>query len=114
MKKNISKVSYEHFLELFGKKEFVECIGVDCCHCQCGSILALTYEVFEYVNTEHELIQEYLVVTYRGGAKTYRSCNMNSLSAILKEISKLANGGYYDELEDYKNISTSDKWIQIV
>lgn len=110
----VSKVSPEHVLELFGKKIFVERIGHDCGCCHCGSIVYLTYEVFEKVNTTNECIQEYLVVTYRGGSKTYRSCNMNSLAAILREIGKLADGGYYDELDDHKNISTSEEWIQII
>jgi hypothetical protein len=110
----ISKVSSEHFLELLGKKDFVERIGYDCGCCRCGSIIDLTYEVFEKVNTTNEYIQEYLVVTYRGGSKTYRSCNMNSLSAILREIGKLSDGGYYDELVNYKNISTSEEWVQII
>lgn len=109
-----SKVCPEHFVELFDKKNFVERIGYDCEFYSCGGITELTYEVFERVDTEHEWIQEYLVVTYRGGSKTYRSCNMNSLSAILREIGKLADGGYYDELTDYKNISTSEKWKQII
>lgn len=109
-----SKVCPEHFVELFGKKIFAERIGYDCQRCHCGSIIELSYEVFEKVNTDYECIQEYLVITYRGGSKTYRSCNMNSLSAILREIGELANGGYYDELVNYKNISTSEEWVQII
>lgn len=114
MGKYDSKVCPETLAELLGKKKFVDCIGQVCGYCHCGSIYSLTYEVFEKVNTDHVYIQEYLVVTYRGGFKTYRNCNINSLFAILIEIGKLADGGYYKELDDYKKISTSEEWIQII
>lgn len=44
-------------------------------------------------------IEEYLVVTYRGGAWAARHANINSNSVNFKEIGKMLDGGCYDEVD---------------
>lgn len=58
-----------------------------------------------YQNRECENWQyEYLVINYEGGARTVRNCTGNSCSAILEEIVKYLNSGYYREEEDLVNL----------
>lgn len=45
-------------------------------------------------------VDEYLTVTYHGGAKTFRRATANSSSANFIEIGRLLNGGYYAEIDD--------------
>lgn len=72
------------------------------------SIDHLAYEIFI---TKRGMLREYLVVTYKGGAYAVRACDGNSLSAIFDEIAKLFNGGYYDEVHDYKEYKLNSKNI---
>lgn len=78
------------------------------------NIVAIHYDVFAS-NKNPNWTNEYLVVEYKGGAKSARNCNMNSCSAIYAELAPLLTswcGGkdveYYNEecLEKYsKKIS---------
>lgn len=72
------------------------------------SIDHITYDVFV---TKYDILCEYLVVTYKGGACAVRVCNGNSLSAIFDEIAKLFNGGYYDEVHEYREYKLESKNI---
>lgn len=72
------------------------------------SIEEITYHVFEDAD---EVLREYLIIHYKGGAKAARNCRGNSEGAIFEEISHfLFSGspvGYHDgyaEYEYYKNI----------
>ena len=38
---------------------------------------------------------------FRGGAISVRNANMNSLTANLSELTRLLDGGYYDEVKEY-------------
>ena len=71
------------------------------------SIMDVKYEVYskvinnEYV-TNHVYYQEFLVVTFDGGAISVRNVNGNSCTANFRELGKLLDGGYYEEVELYK------------
>ena len=76
------------------------------------SIESIQYELFtkqitnefnEFV-TNHTYYQEYLVVTFDGGGISVRSINGNSDTANFREIGKLIDGGYYDEVELYTSM----------
>lgn len=108
-----TKLSNEEVLTLLRKKNFVDGLSYALAN-KCGSIIELSYEVYEKNNTDQPVVQEYLIVTYFGGTKTYRSLNCDSHSAILSEVAKLANGGYYQEIKDYEYISTHQDWFQII
>lgn len=65
------------------------------------NIISIELDIFK---TEHEKTYEYIVVTFRGGAISVRNANINSMSVNLKELSRLVDGGYYDEVETYKHL----------
>ena len=73
------------------------------------SVQSVAYEVYskaitnEFV-TNHTYYQEFLVVTFDGGSISVRNVNGNSCTANLREVSKLVDGGYYDEVEFYKSL----------
>lgn len=73
------------------------------------SVISVEFEVYskqisnEYV-TDYTYYQEYLVVTFSGGAKSVRSANGNSDTANFREIGKLVDGGYYDEMGLYNTL----------
>lgn len=73
------------------------------------SVAKIEYELYskqitnEHV-TNHTYYQEYLVVTFNGGAKSVRSANGNSNTANFREIGKLIDGGYYDEMDLYRTL----------
>ena len=76
------------------------------------SVQSVAYEVFskeinnEFV-TNHLYFQEYLVVTFDGGGVSVRNANGNSYTANFREIGKLIDGGYYDEVEFYRSLISS-------
>lgn len=73
------------------------------------SVESVKYELYtkqitnEFV-TNHTYHQEYLVVTFDGGGISVRSINGNSDTANFREIGKLIDGGYYDEVELYTSM----------
>ena len=62
----------------------------------------LNYEVFEN-NGDYT---EYLTLKFEGGALSARNCTGDSLSAILSEIARLSNGGYYEENDWYATLES--------
>lgn len=53
-------------------------------------------------------IQEFLVVTYRGGAMAVRDCAINSNYANYLELGNLIMGGYYDEVDYYHSLKAEE------
>ena len=74
-----------------------------------SSIESIEYRVYE---TEDGYTQEYLVITYDGGAMTVRNCNGNSISAIVEELAKYLDSGYYDEVRDLKEFENDPIWFR--
>ena len=75
----------------------------------------IEYKVFKCDNFKEEFgnqvyYQEYLVVTYDGGAIGVRCCNGNSFTAIFEELTKMLDGGYYDEVQDLHDCENSEMW----
>ena len=77
-----------------------------------GGVKLVDYIVFEHKEKEQE--EEFLVITYEGGAKSIRNCTGNSFSAIFDELSKYLDTGYYNELEYFKYIENDPNWIKMV
>ena len=102
-------MEYNEYIDIIKSKvEFVSTISKAFENSSKTTITKLTYEV--YISGDG-YPQEYLVATYRGGAIAVRSCNYDSLDAIVDEIAKLSHGGYYEEIENYKN--TKEKYASI-
>lgn len=92
-------------------KKFVKEIGEVLARTPRMGIAKVELEIWH--NTKDpELTEELLVVTYRGGAIAVRNCSMNSELANLNEIATLAYGGYYSEVEDYREMVASGEWIK--
>ena len=70
------------------------------------NIRSIELDIFK---TEDGKTHEYIVVTFRGGAISVRNATINSMSVNLYEISKLVNGGYYNEVETYQNLKGESK-----
>lgn len=58
-------------------------------------------------------IQEFLKVTFKGGAYCIRNANGNSNRENLRELSNIIYGGYYDEVEYYNTIAQKYKQIKV-
>ena len=90
-----------HYEELRNKVDFVaDIMPVIAEHFP--HIEDLTYEVYQNVKNE-EWITEVLVYHFAGGAILVRDCSGNSKLAILEELTNYINGGYYDEVPNYRN-----------
>ena len=70
-----------------------------------SSVTKVAYEVYTKEFNGEPVFQEYLIVTFDGGAKSVRSINGNSNMTNLVELGKLVNGGYYDEVPGYEAMS---------
>lgn len=79
---------------------------------QCSGVDAVTYEVFRQKKTGY--YQEYVVMHYRGGAIAVRTVNGTSHSGILREIAKMVDGGYYEEVDAYKSYQSSPDWYKFL
>lgn len=70
-----------------------------------STVVSVGYEVYrKEINPDDIYFMEYLVVTFVGGTKIVRIANGNSDTANFREIGKLIDGGYYDELAFYETI----------
>lgn len=74
-------------------------------HPENSSIAKVEYEVFEKELNDDKYFQEFIVVTFNGGARSVRNANCNSNMANLVELGKLVKGGYYDEVEYYNSLT---------
>lgn len=104
-------ITKEHQLELINKRNFANRVSAAVAG-QCGSITEVRYEA--YIHKTKDWLQEWLIVTYRGGAIAVRSQDGNSHSAMLRDLAKLADGGYYDEVKAYREMVSSPDWEKIV
>ena len=78
-------------------------------------IKKIEYKVFKCSHRTDEFgdqvyYQEYLVITYDGGAIGARSCNCDSFTAIFEELTKMLDGGYYDEVQDLHYYENNEMW----
>lgn len=99
----------EKLKELKGKRDFVAKINDAFAIRPAGSSVAsVEYEVYhKKINDVMDYYQEYLVVTFSGGAISVRVANGNSNTANFREIGKLIDGGYYSEVRDYNELEES-------
>lgn len=50
----------------------------------------------------------YIVIIFKGGGMSVRNAYGNSLNANFRELFKIIDGGYYKEVDDYKEITFKD------
>lgn len=70
-----------------------------------------TIKELDYVIFEGDY--EYLTITYKGNGFACRNCTGNSLNGILKEITQLTYGGYYEEVPIFQKLKETKKEIAL-
>lgn len=76
-----------------------------------SGVKSIEYKVFKH--TEYDWYQEFLIVNYDGGARTFRNCNGNSFSAIFEELARFLDSGYYDEESLFYTFVNDPDWIEV-
>ena len=90
-------------IEMYKKKKaFIDDLGKALRMHAGMAVTQVDYEVYQKTENDSDYFEEYLVVTFNGGAKSVSCVNGNSHIANYVEIGKLLYGGYYDELPRYK------------
>jgi len=92
--------------ELINKVKFVKELNEAVSKNQ-ANVESIEYRVYTHVNG---CIQEYLVINYKGGARTVRNCNGNSTSAIFGEIARYLDSGYYNEVGNLEKLEANPDW----
>ena len=80
-----------------------------------SNVAKVEYEVYSKNSPNgHDVwYTEFVVVTFVGGAKSVRNISGNSNNATFREIGRLIDGGYYDELEFYKRVKESSDVVHL-
>ena len=76
------------------------------------NVYNIEYRIFQLMENP-SIHKEFLVIHYVGGGKTVRNCTGNSCSAILQEIAKYLDNGYYDEVMFMYEVETSLEWMEL-
>ncbi len=95
-------------LEMYkGKKAFIKNISkVFEATPRISSVASIDYEVYKKeIDKDITYFAEYVIVNFFGGGKSVRLVNGNSCTANFKEISKLLDGGYYEENRQYEALA---------
>ena len=87
------------------KKAFIDDLGKALRMHAGTDVTQVDYEVYQKTENDRDYFEEYLVVTFNGGAKSVSCVNGNSHIANYVEIGKLLYGGYYDELPRHKALA---------
>ena len=93
--------------EYYVKYRFIQNIGRNIREVNPG-VEKCEFKLFARIYEGKLVYQEYLVITFRGGAISCRNININSNMANLREIARMVDGGYYDEVKEYQEIK--DSW----
>jgi hypothetical protein len=80
-----------------------------------SNVTKVDYEVYSKYNEEWDetYYAEFVVVHFVGGGKSVRTISGNSNNANFREIAKLIDGGYYDELEYYRGVKNSATLLEV-
>lgn len=102
-------------LEMYrGKKFFINNISKVFELDSKSNVEKVDYEVYSKAAPDGDIwYTEFAVVTFVGGGKSVRVISGNSNNANFREIGKLIDGGYYDELEFYKRVKESGTFVEV-
>ena len=92
------------------KKAFIDDVSRAFEACSVGTgVVSVDYEVYKKeISNDITYFLEYVVINFKGGGKSVRNINGNSHNANFREIGKLLDGGYYDEVRDYESMLERD------
>lgn len=109
-------LTHEERIEMYkGKKLFIDNVSkvFEIASLQ-SNVAKVSYEVYmKQIDDETMYYSEFVVVTFQGGGKSVRIISGNSNNATFREIGKLIDGGYYDELEYYNKIRTTYTKVEL-
>ena len=97
--------------EIRQKYDFVKKISEVITEAGASTIRGVEYEY--WVNEESNWRYELVVMHYKGGAFAPRNVSADNLAAIFREIGRLMEGGYYEEVEGRKKLETNAKWQKV-
>lgn len=80
-----------------------------------SNVERVDYEVYSTLSPDgHDTwYTEFVVVTFTSGAISVRNISGNSNNANFREIGKLIDGGYYDEIEYYKKVKENSTFVEV-
>ena len=104
-------------LEMYrGKKFFINNISKVFELDSKSNVERVDYEVYSRVSRmdgESVYYTEFVVVTFVGGAKSVRNISGNSNNATFREVGKLIDGGYYDEIPYYSGVKETGTFVEV-
>lgn len=108
-------MTIEEKLEMYReKKTFIDNISKAFEAKHTGSpVSSIKYEVYRRDFGIQTCFREYLVVHFVGGAISVRFVSGNSNAANFIELASLIEGGYYDEVEEYKDVVNSSEYSRV-
>lgn len=96
------------------KEQFISAVSKAFENCANSNVQKVSYEVYvRQVDNETTYYTEFIVVTFVGGGKSVRVASGNSDNANFREIGKLIDGGYYDELDYYERIKANSTELKL-
>jgi hypothetical protein len=80
-----------------------------------SNVERVDYEVYSKLSPDghNTWYTEFAVVTFVGGCKSVRNISGNSNNATFREIGKLIDGGYYDEVEYYERVKENSTLVEV-
>jgi hypothetical protein len=79
-----------------------------------SNVAKVEYEVYcKVIDSETIYYTEFAVVTFVGGGKSVRVISGNSNNTNFREIGKLIDGGYYDEVEYYEKVKENSTLVEV-
>ena len=72
----------------------------------------IDYCAYQKIGTPH--IEEFIVLEWASGGRSYANNSCNSLSATARNVTRMLGGGVYENIEYYQEIMESEDWVRIV
>lgn len=69
------------------------------------TVTKVSYEVYQKDFNGQTFYEEFIIVTYYGSSIAVKRVNGNSDSANLRSLAALVDGGYYDEVRYYEELT---------
>lgn len=102
-------IDKEHLECLEEKAAFIHRLEKTVVGASGSAVVALALEAYECPDDGY--FEEFIVITFKGGAISPITVTWNSNSANLRTVGRIIDGGYYEEVERYKRIR--DSWRRI-
>ena len=71
-------------------------------------------EHFAYQKVGSKDVEEFIVLEWASGGQSMANNNCNSLSATARNVTRMLDGGVYENMDLYKRIMDSEEWVRIV